>query len=113
VSTEIQLSGPTNFAPIIDKAVEIVRSEKSYHILVLIADGQVSSMMPSRALLMTGSEEINLKSLLQNPRAAAHDHNWMVNHSVGDHNGRIRVQGSAQLQAQRLNWAALPDAVEL
>lgn len=39
----LQLAGPTSFAPIIRKAIEItVASGNQYHVLVIIADGQLS-----------------------------------------------------------------------
>ncbi|KAJ6397837.1 hypothetical protein OIU77_018783 [Salix suchowensis] len=39
----LQLSGPTSFAPIIDAAIDIVKkSGGQYHVLVIIADGQVT-----------------------------------------------------------------------
>lgn len=37
----LTLSGPTSFAPIIDKAIELVKRTREYTILLIIADGQV------------------------------------------------------------------------
>ncbi|RUS79157.1 hypothetical protein EGW08_013065, partial [Elysia chlorotica] len=42
IANTVTLGGPTNFAPIINKAVSIVRDLKKYHILIVIADGQVT-----------------------------------------------------------------------
>ncbi|KAG0469432.1 hypothetical protein HPP92_016132 [Vanilla planifolia] len=39
----LKLSGPTSFAPLVDAAIDIVeRSNGQYHVLVIIADGQVT-----------------------------------------------------------------------
>lgn len=39
----INLGGPTNFAPIIHKAIDHCKSSKQYHVLIIVVDGQVSS----------------------------------------------------------------------
>jgi hypothetical protein len=40
----LEMSGPTSFAPIIRKAIELVSIRKAYHILLIIADGCVDDM---------------------------------------------------------------------
>lgn len=40
----LEMSGPTSFAPIIRKAIELVHTRKEYHILLIIADGCVDDM---------------------------------------------------------------------
>lgn len=44
ISPNIDMAGPTDFAPLIRKAIEIVRNAHyAYHILVIVTDGQVNS----------------------------------------------------------------------
>jgi len=50
-----QLSGPTSFAPLINKAIEIVSTTRQYHILVIIADGQVSAIKPTADAIVRAS----------------------------------------------------------
>ncbi|CAL1546663.1 unnamed protein product [Lymnaea stagnalis] len=55
IANKITLGGPTNFAPIINKAVEIVRRLKRYHILIVIADGQVTEQMTTIQAIVEAS----------------------------------------------------------
>lgn len=51
----IHLSGPTNFAPLIYKAMDICRDTNAYHILVIIADGQVTQPEETRRAIVDAS----------------------------------------------------------
>jgi len=51
----IQLSGPTSYAPLISRAIDQVKRTNQYHILVIIADGQMPVEGPSVDALVKAS----------------------------------------------------------
>jgi len=55
ITPVIVLSGPTSFAPLIREAIRIVDEQKSYHILIIIADGQVTSETETRNAIVEAS----------------------------------------------------------
>lgn len=52
----VQLSGPTSYAPLIHRAIDEVKSTKTYHILIIIADGQMPEEGPSMEAIVQASE---------------------------------------------------------
>ena len=52
----IHLNGPTSFAPLIKHAIEIVKHTASYHILLIITDGEIIDKEPTAKLLVEASK---------------------------------------------------------
>lgn len=52
----IKMAGPTNFAPIIRKAIDIVRLRKAYHILIIITDGDVDDVSETIDAIVSASK---------------------------------------------------------
>jgi len=51
----VTLGGPTNFAPIINKTISIVKETKRHHLLVIVADGQLVDEKPSAQAVVDAS----------------------------------------------------------
>uniref|UniRef100_A0A915LGB0 VWFA domain-containing protein n=1 Tax=Meloidogyne javanica TaxID=6303 RepID=A0A915LGB0_MELJA len=56
VTPNVDLSGPTNFAPLIYRSMEICYARKDYHILVIIADGQVTNERATRKAIVAACQ---------------------------------------------------------
>lgn len=61
----LKLSGPTSFAPIIDAAIDIVEGTNGqYHVLVIIADGQVSGSLDGSSGRFSPQEQATVNSIV-------------------------------------------------
>ncbi|XP_011099706.1 E3 ubiquitin-protein ligase RGLG3 [Sesamum indicum] len=65
ILTHLNLSGPTSFAPVIDAAVDIVeKSNFQYHVLVIIADGQVTRSPDTLPGRLSPQEQATINSIV-------------------------------------------------
>lgn len=55
LASSLRLSGPTSFVPLIQAAVNIVRSTRQYHILIIVADGLVDDVEANAAAIVEAS----------------------------------------------------------
>ncbi|XP_027341701.1 E3 ubiquitin-protein ligase RGLG3-like isoform X2 [Abrus precatorius] len=77
----LRLSGPTSFAPVIDAAIDIVqKSNRQYHVLVIIADGQVTRNSDTPHGKFSPQEQATVNSII----AASHYPLSIILVGVGD-----------------------------
>ncbi|XP_019462932.1 PREDICTED: E3 ubiquitin-protein ligase RGLG1-like [Lupinus angustifolius] len=77
----LKLSGPTSFAPVIDAAIDIVeRSNGQYHVLVIVADGQVTRNSDTPHGKLSRQEQATVNSIV----AASHFPLSIILVGVGD-----------------------------
>ena len=55
MAKRVTLAGPTSFAPIIRRAIEIVKMSQKYHVLVIITDRQVTEEKPTTDAVVEAS----------------------------------------------------------
>ncbi|KAI3796694.1 hypothetical protein L1987_39373 [Smallanthus sonchifolius] len=66
VVANVQLSGPTSYAPVVDAAIDIVeKSGGQFHILVIIADGQVTRSINTNDGEVSSQEQETISSIVE------------------------------------------------
>ncbi|XP_071736100.1 E3 ubiquitin-protein ligase RGLG4 [Rutidosis leptorrhynchoides] len=66
VVANVQLAGPTSFAPVVDAAINIVeKSGGQFHILVIIADGQVTRSINTSEGELSLQEQKTVSSIVE------------------------------------------------
>ena len=56
ITPHLNLAGPTNFAPLIERAISIVQVTMVFHILLIVADGQVTNEEETIAAIVRASK---------------------------------------------------------
>ncbi|TKY49460.1 E3 ubiquitin-protein ligase RGLG2 [Spatholobus suberectus] len=61
----LKLSGPTSYAPVIEAAIDIVEKNRGqFHVLVIVADGQVTRSIDTRDGELSPQEEKTIKAIV-------------------------------------------------
>ena len=55
-SNTVKMSGPTSFAPLIRRAIQITREEAGYHILIILTDGDVTMLQETADAIREASD---------------------------------------------------------
>eukprot|EP00884_Botryococcus_braunii_P021728 jgi/Botrbrau1/8239/Bobra.0392s0034.1 len=64
VAPHVKLAGPTSFAPIIYQALRLIAENGHYHILVIIADGQVTRGSDTRSNAWSPDEQATVDAIV-------------------------------------------------